>query len=229
MTQIKVRRGTTASWAAANPVLAAGEPGLDTTLNKVKFGDGATAWATLPFMTDALLALKAPLASPTFTGTVAGVTKTHVGLGNADNTSDAAKPVSTATQTALDLKANSDYPVFTGATTLVTAVLDGIPLANGLWNSATMQNTFTHRVAFGWDGVKYRTYLGNFTIQGSCARSTAWVIGDAIAAVPLAAQVPTFRIMGSNAYYDNATASIQAAVAGGAGASLNFWVSWAIV
>ena len=33
------------------------------------------------------------------------VTKSQVGLGSADNTSDAGKPVSTATQTALDLKA----------------------------------------------------------------------------------------------------------------------------
>ena len=47
---------------------------------------------------------KAPMASPTFTGTVSGVTKAMVGLGNVDNTSDASKPVSTATQTALDAK-----------------------------------------------------------------------------------------------------------------------------
>ena len=51
-------------------------------------------------------ALKAPLASPTFTGTVSGITQTMVGLSNVDNTSDANKPVSTATQTALDLKEN---------------------------------------------------------------------------------------------------------------------------
>jgi hypothetical protein len=51
------------------------------------------------------LAAKAPLASPAFTGTPTGITKTHVGLGNVDNTSDSAKPVSTATQTALDAKA----------------------------------------------------------------------------------------------------------------------------
>ena len=50
------------------------------------------------------LTLKANLASPTFTGTVSGVTSTMVGLGNVDNTSDANKPVSTATQTVLDLK-----------------------------------------------------------------------------------------------------------------------------
>jgi hypothetical protein len=48
--------------------------------------------------------LKANLASPTFTGTVAGVTKTMVGLSNVTNTSDANKPVSTAQQTALNLK-----------------------------------------------------------------------------------------------------------------------------
>lgn len=47
---------------------------------------------------------KAPLVSPTFTGTVSGITKTMVGLGNVDNTSDANKPVSSATQTALNGK-----------------------------------------------------------------------------------------------------------------------------
>jgi hypothetical protein len=53
------------------------------------------------------LGLKAPLASPTFTGTVAGISKAMVGLPNVDDTSDASKPVSTATQTALNLKINS--------------------------------------------------------------------------------------------------------------------------
>ncbi len=48
------------------------------------------------------------------------VTKTQVGLGNVDNTTDAGKPVSTATQTALDLKANLTVVIssITGATSL---------------------------------------------------------------------------------------------------------------
>jgi hypothetical protein len=50
------------------------------------------------------LDLKAPLSSPTFTGTIGGITKSMVGLGDVDNTSDVLKPISTATQTALDLK-----------------------------------------------------------------------------------------------------------------------------
>jgi len=40
----------------------------------------------------------------TFTGTTSGITKSMVGLNNVDNTSDINKPVSTATQTALNLK-----------------------------------------------------------------------------------------------------------------------------
>ena len=38
---------------------------------------------------------------------IAGITKTTIGLGDVDNTSDAAKPVSTATQTALNAKQNT--------------------------------------------------------------------------------------------------------------------------
>ena len=55
--------------------------------------------------TQTALNLKANLASPTFTGTVSGITAAMVGLGNVTNTSDANKPVSTAQQAALDLKA----------------------------------------------------------------------------------------------------------------------------
>ena len=43
-----------------------------------------------------------------------------VGLGNVDNTSDANKPVSTAGQTALDLKANLASPALTGNPTAPT-------------------------------------------------------------------------------------------------------------
>lgn len=49
------------------------------------------------------------------------VTKTQVGLGNVDNTSDASKPVSTATQTALNLKA--DTTTVTALTAMKTATI----------------------------------------------------------------------------------------------------------
>ena len=48
-------------------------------------------------------------------------TKSDVGLGNVDNTSDSSKPISTATQTALDLKAPLESPALTGTPTAPTA------------------------------------------------------------------------------------------------------------
>lgn len=46
---IQIRQGTTEQWATANPVLALAEPGLDTTVDRVKYGDGVTAWSDLPW------------------------------------------------------------------------------------------------------------------------------------------------------------------------------------
>jgi hypothetical protein len=76
--------------------------------------------------TQTALDLKAPIANPTFTGTVSGVSKAMVGLGNVDNTSDANKPVSTAQQTALNLKANLASPTFTGTVSGITAAMVGL-------------------------------------------------------------------------------------------------------
>ncbi len=90
------------------------------------------------------LALKAPLASPTFTGTVSGITKAMVGLGNVDNTTDLSKPISTATQTALDAKAPLASPTFTG--TVSSPVYASAPLvltpSSGTitWNPASGLN-----------------------------------------------------------------------------------------
>jgi hypothetical protein len=76
--------------------------------------------------TQTALNLKAPLASPTFTGTVSGISKSMVGLGNVDNTSDANKPVSSAQQTALDLKAPLASPTFTGTVNGITKAMVGL-------------------------------------------------------------------------------------------------------
>jgi hypothetical protein len=251
--RIRIRRGTTTQWNSSTKILDSGELGLDTTLNKLKAGNGSSLWSALPYINvlpseltelaqDAVesaitagtgitknyndiantitlavdstianktyvdtavaglgstvgttyipvsqygnadgvatldengkipiselgnlidgapalldtlnelaaainddvsyaatittaLGLKAPIASPTFTGTVAGIDKTMVGLANVDNTTDALKPVSTATQTALNLKVSLsepsiDYYVSNSGTGgyLVNGVLNG--------------------------------------------------------------------------------------------------------
>lgn len=83
---------------------------------------------------------KAPIASPTFTGTVSGITKTMVGLGNADNTADADKPVSTATQTALDAKASLAGATFTGDVSGTNLVLSGDLTVNGTTTTVNTTN-----------------------------------------------------------------------------------------
>jgi hypothetical protein len=49
VTQIQVRRGTAAQWTSTDPTLAAGEWGYETDTNKVKIGDGTTAWTSLGY------------------------------------------------------------------------------------------------------------------------------------------------------------------------------------
>ena len=86
---------------------------------------------------------KAPIASPTFTGTVSGITKSMVGLGSVDNTSDAAKPVSTATQTELDLKANLASPTFTGSVAGITSTMVGLGNVDNTSDSSKPISTAT--------------------------------------------------------------------------------------
>lgn len=74
---IQLRRGAAALWTSTNPTLAEGELGLETDTNKIKFGDGSTAWNSLAYftiaITDAELLALAGLTSaadkiPYFTG-----------------------------------------------------------------------------------------------------------------------------------------------------------------
>lgn len=51
-TKIKLRRDTATNWTTANPVMAIGEPGFETNTLKLKFGDGTTAWNSLPYATN---------------------------------------------------------------------------------------------------------------------------------------------------------------------------------
>ena len=121
--EINLLDGVTATTAELNIL-----DGVTATASELNILDGATlSTAELNFVDGVTSAIqdqinaKAPSASPTFTGTVSGVTAAHVGLGNVDNTSDANKPVSTATQTALDLKAPLASPALTGTPTAPTA------------------------------------------------------------------------------------------------------------
>lgn len=50
VTQIQIRRGTASEWTSTNPTLASGELGAETDTNKIKCGNGSTAWNSLPYI-----------------------------------------------------------------------------------------------------------------------------------------------------------------------------------
>jgi hypothetical protein len=119
--------------------------------------------------------------SPTIT-TPVGIVKGDVGLGNVDNTSDAGKPISTATQTALDLKVNiSDKGINNGVASLdaggkipTSQLPTGALIYKGTWNATT--NTPTLSDGTGSNGWLYKVSTAGTINLGS--GSIVFAVGD---------------------------------------------------
>lgn len=139
-------------------------------------GDSSTKIATTAFVKAQGYLTSAPVTSvATKTGAVTLV-KGDVGLNNVDNTADADKPVSTAQQTALNLKANLASPTFTGTpiTSSPATTDDSYRIATTNFareiagrNSSTWQNLNMNGA--GGYGDEYRGRI--LTIGGSPANS----------------------------------------------------------
>ena len=92
----------------------------------------ATAAADATTKADAAVITAGNNADTKISTAVAALTKSSVGLANVDNTSDANKPVSTATQTALDAKASLAGATFTGSVEIdQNLTVDGNLTVNG--------------------------------------------------------------------------------------------------
>ena len=113
------------------------------------------------------LSAKAPLANPTFTGTVAGISKSMIGLGSVDNTSDANKPVSTAQQTALNAKANLSGATFSGAIAMGTNKITGLGTPTSTTDAATKAyvDSTSSSAAGGASGTTYTTSIPSSTTK----------------------------------------------------------------
>ena len=159
--------------------------GTETLTNKtIALGSNTVSGTTAQFntaITDgdfATLAGTETLTNKTIT-TPAGLVKGDVGLGNVDNTSDANKPVSTATQTALDLKANLAGATFTGAVSGTSLTLSGDLTVNGTTttlNSTTLsvddKNIELGSVASPSDATADG---GGITLKGATDKTFNWV------------------------------------------------------
>jgi len=117
------------------------------------------------------LDLKAPLASPTFTGTVSGITKSMVGLGNVDNTADTSKPVSTSQQTALNLKADIASPTFTGTVSGITKSMVGL---SNVDNTSDANKPVS---SAGQTALNLKSNIANPTFTGVVTIPTPFTLG----------------------------------------------------
>jgi len=141
---------------SSKPISSATQTALD---GKQALNSDLTAITTLTPTNDDLLQRKAGVwtnRTPAQFKTDLSLTKTDVGLANVDNTSDANKPVSTATQTALDLKA-----------------------------ALTVTNALDSRVTVLEGGLVTLTHSATVTPDANAGKSFKWTMtGDATLAVP---------------------------------------------
>ena len=112
--------------------------------------------------------------------TPTGITKSDVGLANVDNTADSAKPVSTAAQSALDLKASLASPTFNGIVTLPSTTSIGsvsdleISYVNGV--TSAIQTQIDTKLASATASSTYAP-LASPTFSGSVSGITKTMVG----------------------------------------------------
>jgi hypothetical protein len=138
------------------------------------------------------------LTSPVI-NTPTGITKSDVGLANVDNTTDANKPVSTATQTALDLKLASATAATTYET--ITNVALKAPLADPTFTGTV---TLPSTTSIGDVSSTELSYLNNVTsaiqtqLDGKVDESLFDTKGDIL--VASADNTPAKLAAGTNGY-----------------------------
>ena len=193
-----------------------------TAAGKIQLAGDLAGTATAPTVPG--LALKAPLADPTFTGTVSGIDKTMVGLTNVNNTSDAKKPVSTATQTALDLKAPLKDPTFTGTVSGIDKTMVGLTNVNNTSDAKKPVSTATQTA------LDLKAPLKDPTFKGTATATT--FSGDINGTINTATTATT-QSSGDNSTKVATTAFVTASVLkpGTATGQITYWngTAWVVV
>ena len=216
--QIQFRRGTASEWTTADPTLAAGELAIETDTDFYKIGDGSTAWTSLGY--SSLPSGTAPLASPTFTGTVTmadlvvnGTTSTinsttltvddkNIELGSVASPSDA-----TADGGGITLKGASDKTFNWVDSTDAWTSSEHVALATGksVYIDGVLQlskNALAATVALA-DGVVATTQSANDSTTK--VATTAFVMTEIGDYAPLASPTFTGTVTGANATFTGTT------------------------
>lgn len=161
--QIKLRRDTAGNWTLVNPILGAGEPGLETDTLKIKYGDGVTAWTNLAYptvlatptaaadLTGTALPANIVSSSLTSVGTLAHLTVTNPIVGNITGNAATATLAANATNAVNSTNAvNADV-----ALTLSGGANNEIVYMTGSGNIAYISAPATPSTYLEWNGTNF--------------------------------------------------------------------------
>jgi hypothetical protein len=184
VTQIQLRRGTAAQWVSANPVLASGEQGFETDTNKLKIGNGSTAWNSLSYA---------------ITGAVGTVTSITAGTGLSGGTITSTGTIAIDTATTADLttaqtltnKTLTDPKInlaFDAETASYTAVLANnsqvVTMDNASANTFSIPTNASVAFPIGTQINVLQIGAGQTTIQAVTSGTTTVLSTGATAAAP---------------------------------------------
>lgn len=185
VTQIQVRRGTASQWTSTNPTLASGEWGFETDTNKVKIGDGTTAWTGLSYKgsgTVTSIVAGTGLTGGTITGSGTIAIDTAV---TADLTT--AQTLTNKTLTTPTITQGQATPSFsTNAYTLQASDAGKLLLASNSSTAGTVSipTDATTNFAVGTQITILQTGSGQLTIQAANSGTTTVLSTGATAASP---------------------------------------------
>lgn len=183
VTQIQVRRGTAAQWTSANPTLAAGEFGFESDTNKLKCGNGSTAWNSLSYISN----------DGDITGVTAGTGITGGGTSgtvtvaiDTSVTADLTTAQTLTNKTLTDPKINLAFDAQTG-TTYTTVLNDNgqvVTMNNASANTLSIPTNASVAYPVGTQINVLQIGAGQTTIQAVTSGTTTILSTGATAAAP---------------------------------------------
>jgi hypothetical protein len=200
VTQIQIRRGTAAQWTSSNPTLASGEQGFETDTNKMKIGNGSTAWISLSY---AITGAVGTVTSITAGTGLSGGTITSTGTIAIDSTVATLTGSQTLTNKTLTAPVISTI-ANTGTLTLPTAT-GTIALTSDITVTPTSTTTFTNKtltdakinLAFDAETASYTAVLANnsqVVTMDNASANTFSIPTNASVAFPIGTQINVLQI-----------------------------------
>jgi hypothetical protein len=126
---------------------------------------------------------------------VSGVTKAMVGLTSVDDTSDSGKPVSTAQQSAIDLKSNIASPTFTGTVSGISKAMVGLTSVDDTSHSGKPVSTAQQ------SAIDLKSNLSGATFSGDLVSQSTLNILEKVVPVSISSDTATCSYASGSVFY----------------------------